>query len=153
MFKLVISILICQFAGIIGGLFTRYSIPVWYESLKKPFFIPPNWLFGPVWAVLYTMMGIAVYTIWRKGLRTDGIKSALEIFIFQLILNSLWPVVFFGGRSIAGGMIIIVFLWLAIVWTMRVFFNLSKTAFLLLMPYILWVSFALVLNLAFIILN
>jgi len=153
MFKLVISIIVCHLAGIIGGLFTRYSIPVWYENLKKPFFTPPDGVFGPVWITLYTMMGIAAYAIWRKGLRLPGIKQALEIFILQLTLNILWPIVFFGARSIAGGMIIIVLLWLAIAWTMAAFFNLSKTAFLLLTPYILWVSFALMLNLALLILN
>jgi benzodiazapine receptor len=146
MFKLAISIAVCHMAGIIGGLFTRNSIPVWYESLKKPFFTPPDWVFGPAWIALYTMMGIAVYAIWRKGLRAPGVKTAMAIFIFQLTLNSLWSVVFFGGRSIVGGMVVIVLLWLAIAWTMATFFKISKTAFLLIMPYILWVSFALVLN-------
>ncbi len=153
MFKLLISILLCQLAGVIGGLFTRYSMPLWYESLKKPFFNPPDRIFGPVWIILYTMMGIAAYTVWRKGLRTPGVRSALAIFVLQLSLNSLWPVVFFGGRSIGGGMIVIVFLWLAIVWTMAVFFNISKPAFFLLTPYILWISFALLLNSALLMLN
>ena len=153
MFKLVISIAVCHTAGIIGGFFTRNSIPVWYENLKKPFFTPPDWVFGPVWIVLYTMMGISIYAIWRKGLQAPGVKSAMAIFIFQLTLNILWPMIFFGGRSIDGGMVIIVLLWLAIAWTMAAFFNLSKTAFLLFTPYILWVSFALVLNAALGILN
>ena len=146
MLKLLISIVVCHMAGVMGGLFTRNSIPGWYENLKKPFFTPPDWVFGPAWITLYTMMGIALYAIWRKGWGAPGVKQALAIFILQLTLNSLWTVVFFGGRSILGGMVVIVFLWLAIAWTMAVFFNLAKAAFLLFVPYILWVSFALVLN-------
>lgn len=140
-------------AGIIGVFFTQNSIPVWYENLKKPFFTPPNGVFGPVWIVLYSVIGIAAYAIWRKGLRVPGVKQALAIFMLQLTLNALWSIVFFGARSIVGGMVIIVLLWLSIVWTMAVFFNLSKTAFLLIVPYILWVSFALVLNVALLMLN
>jgi len=153
MFKLLISILFCQLAGVIGGFFTRHSIPIWYASLNKPFFNPPGWVFGPVWIILYTMMGIAAYTVWHKGLRTRGVRSALAIFLLQLILNSLWSAVFFGGRSIGGGMVVIVLLWLAIAWTMAAFFNISKPTVFLLTPYILWVSFAFVLNLALLILN
>ena len=153
MLKLVISILICQCAGIIGALFTRQSIPEWYSYIIKPPFNPPNWVFGPVWTVLYVLMGIAAYLVWRKGYNKSGVRAALGIFLIQLGLNSLWSIVFFGGRSIIGGMVVIVLLWLAILRTMQAFFAVSKPACYILIPYILWVSFALVLNLAFLILN
>jgi translocator protein len=153
MLKLAISILMCQCAGIIGGLFTSQSIPGWYVYIKKPVFNPPDWVFGPIWTVLYFLMGIAAYLVWRKGYHKSGVRGALGLFLIQLGLNCLWPIVFFGGRSITGGMAVIVLLWLAIFLTMRAFFRVSKTTCYLLIPYILWVSFALVLNLALLRLN
>lgn len=153
MVKLFISLLICQCAGIVGALFTRQSIPGWYIYIKKPPFNPPDWIFGPVWTLLYILMGIALYLVWRKGYNTTGVRAALGIFLIQLGLNSLWSIVFFGGRSIIGGMVVIVLLWLAIFRTMQAFFAVSKPACYILIPYILWVSFALVLNLALLILN
>ena len=153
MIKLVISILACQCAGIIGSFFTRRSIPEWYALINKPFFNPPNWVFAPVWASLYTMMGISVYLVWRKDFYDRGIRAAIGIFLIQLGLNSLWSIVFFGGRSIIGGMVVIVLLWLMILRTMQVFFPISRQACYLLVPYIIWVSFALLLNLAFLVLN
>ncbi|HNX82649.1 MAG TPA: tryptophan-rich sensory protein [Candidatus Omnitrophota bacterium] len=153
MLKLVISILICQCAGIIGSLFTIRSIPTWYAFINKPTFTPPNWVFAPVWTILFTLMGIAAFLIWRKGLRTPGVKYTLSIFLLQLALNSLWSIVFFGSRSIVGGLAVIVFLWLAIVWTIKRFSAISKPAAALLIPYIAWVSFAVILNVAFEILN
>jgi tryptophan-rich sensory protein len=98
-------------------------------------------------------MGIAVFLVWRKGFHKSGVRAALVIFLVHLGLNSLWSIVFFGGRSIIGGMVVIVLLWLAILWTMRAFFAVSKPACYLLTPYILWVTFALVLNLALLRLN
>lgn len=151
--KLIISILICQGAGIVGALFTRNAISEWYLYLRKPFFNPPNWIFGPVWTLLYFLMGIAVYFVWRKGFYNKGVRAAIGIFLIQLGLNILWSIVFFGGRSIIGGMVVIVFLWLMILRTMQAFFPLSRQAYYLLIPYIIWVSFALVLNLAFLVLN
>ncbi len=151
--KLLISIFICQCAGIIGSFFTRRSIHEWYALIDKPFFNPPNWVFAPVWIILYTMMGISLFLIWRKGYYKSGVRAALGIFLIQLGLNSLWSIVFFGGRSIIGGMVVIVLLWLAILRTMYAFFAVSKPACYILIPYILWVSFALVLNLALLKLN
>ncbi len=153
MLKLVISILICQCAGIAGALFTRQSISEWYLYLRKPPFNPPNWIFGPVWTLLYILMGIAAFLVWRKGLYSNGVKAALGMFLIQLGLNTFWSIVFFGGRSIIGGLVVIVILWLSILRTMQVFFRLSKPAGYLLIPYIIWVGFALVLNLAFLVLN
>ncbi|MDD5428285.1 MAG: tryptophan-rich sensory protein [Candidatus Omnitrophica bacterium] len=146
MLKLIISIIVCHCAGIIGAVFTQKSIPGWYEHIKKPSFNPPGWVFGPVWVTLYTMMGIAAYIVWKKGFQFSGVKAALTAFLIQLILNSLWSIVFFGGRSIGGALVVIVFLWLSILWTMAAFFLVSRPACFLLLPYILWVSFAVVLN-------
>ena len=144
--KFVISLFLCQLAGGIGSVFTRSAISQWYVFIHKPAFTPPNWVFAPVWTILYALMGIALFLVWTKGLQVPGVKKALGVFLFQLALNSLWPIVFFGARSIFGGLVVIVVLWVAIVWTIRQFFALSKWAAALLVPYILWVSFALVLN-------
>jgi tryptophan-rich sensory protein len=153
MFKLVISILICQGAGIIGSFFTRRSIPEWYAYIHKPTFTPPNWVFAPVWTSLFTLMGVAAFLVWRKGQETPGVKAALGIFLLQLALNSLWSIVFFGGRSIAGGLAVIALLWAAILWTIKRFAAISKLAAALLIPYIAWVSFAFILNGALAMLN
>jgi len=153
MFKLAISIVICQCAGIIGSFFTRRSIPEWYAFINKPAFNPPNWVFAPAWVSLYTLMGISAFLVWRKGLRNPGVRSALMIFLLQLVLNSLWSIVFFGGRSIKGGLAVIALLWLAILWTIIRFFRISRPSAALLFPYIAWVSFAFFLNAALLILN
>jgi translocator protein len=153
MLKLFISILICQCAGIVGALFTRNAISEWYVYLRKPLFNPPDWIFGPVWTLLYILMGIAAYLVWRKGFYDQRVRAAIGIFLIQLGLNIVWSIVFFGYRSIIGGMLVIGCLWLTILWTMQAFFSLSKQACYLLIPYIIWVSFALVLNLAFLVLN
>lgn len=153
MFKLAISIFICQCAGFVGSLFTRAAIGQWYVFLNKPSFTPPNWIFAPVWTLLYVLMGIAAYLVWRRGLAELGVKRAMGVFLFQLFLNSLWSIIFFGLRSILGGFVVIVLLWLAILCTIRAFFSISKLAAGLLIPYIAWVSFALILNWAIVLLN
>ena len=142
----VVAVLICQGAGLIGSVATFPSIPTWYATLEKPFFNPPNWLFGPVWIALYTLMGISAFLVWRKGIRDRQVKVALGIFVAQLILNSLWSIVFFGLHSLLGGLIVILPLWVAILLSIVTFYRISKTAGVLLIPYILWVSFATLLN-------
>ena len=144
--KLLASIILCQLAGIIGSLATVPAIPTWYASLKKPSFSPPNWIFGPVWAGLYTLMGISLFMVWQRRAGHPQPKTALFFFFIQLILNALWSVAFFGLRSPLFGLIAIVLLWIAILLTMISFFGISKAAVLLLLPYILWVSFAVLLN-------
>lgn len=144
--KLIVSILICQLAGFIGSIFTAPSIPTWYASLKKPGFSPPNWVFAPVWIILFLLMGISLYIIWNRGLEHEKVKSAIIIFSVQLILNILWSFLFFGLKSPFLAFLEIILLWLVILINIIRFYNISKTAGLLLLPYILWVSFAAVLN-------
>ena len=145
--RLVASIVICQGAGLIGSVFTTPAIPTWYAALRKPSFSPPNWLFAPVWITLFTLMGVSAFLVWRRGLDDPQVKIALTIFAIQLILNTSWSLVFFGLRSPLGGLIVISVLWVAILLTILNFFKISTTAGIVLMPYILWVSFAGVLNL------
>jgi benzodiazapine receptor len=151
--KLVVSVVACQCAGVIGSIFTTPAIPTWYATLEKPFFTPPNWLFAPAWITLYLLMAIAAFLIWRKGLGQEGVKSALLIFLVQLVLNALWSVVFFGLQSPLWGMVVILALWVAILLTIIKFFKLSTAAGSLMLPYILWVSFASALNIAIFVLN
>lgn len=152
-FKLIISIVTCELVGILGSVFTVSSIPTWYAALSKPPFSPPNWIFGPVWTLLYFLMGIAFYLIWKQGLNNKKVKFAAKLFLVQLALNFVWSPAFFGLQSPLLGLIIIIFMWIAIVFTMKKFYPLSKPAFYLMVPYILWVSFATVLNAAILVLN
>lgn len=151
--QLVVSLVICQLAGFVGSIFTTPAIPTWYASLAKPAFTPPNWLFAPAWTTLFVLMGLAAFLVWRKGLAERAARVALAIFALQLALNILWSVAFFGLRSPLGGLIVIALLWFAILLTILSFSRLSRAAGLLLLPYILWVSFAAVLNGAILVLN
>ncbi len=144
--KLLISVAVCLAAGFIGSFFTSSSIPTWYAALNKPFFNPPNWLFAPVWTLLYILMGVALYLVWNTDLKTSAIKTAIIIFVVQLILNVLWSLLFFGMKAPLYAFIEIIILWLAIAFTMIKFYPISPTAAYLLLPYILWVSFASILN-------
>jgi benzodiazapine receptor len=152
-YRLVVSIVACQCAGLIGSIFTRSAIPTWYATLQKPSFTPPNWLFAPAWVTLYVLMGISAFLIWRGGLDDRRVRTGLVIFLVQLILNALWSVAFFGLESPLYGVIVIVALWVAILFTLLKFFRLSTTAGILLIPYILWVSFAAALNISIFVLN
>ena len=144
--KLVASVVVCQLAGIIGSVFTASSVSTWYAALRKPSFTPPGWLFGPVWISLYALMGVAAYLVWRNGLNQREVRIALSLFVAQLILNALWSATFFGFRSPLAGLVDISALWVLIVLTIFYFLRVSATAGLLLVPYIVWVSFAAVLN-------
>jgi benzodiazapine receptor len=140
--KLIFSIFLCQLAGLIGSVFTTPAISSWYTYLNKPNFNPPNWLFAPVWVSLYTLMGISLYLVWQK----KNNQAAIKIFLAQLILNSLWSIIFFGLRQPFWAFIEIIFLWSLILLTIFRFQKISKIASLLLIPYLLWVSFASFLN-------
>ncbi|MGB9301314.1 MAG: TspO/MBR family protein [Anaerolineae bacterium] len=151
--RLVVSIVACQLAGGIGAIFTTPAIPTWYASLNKPSFNPPNTVFFPVWTTLYTLMGIAAFMVWRKGLHERRVRVALGIFVIQLVLNTAWTIIFFGLYSLFGAVIAIVFLWIAILINIVTFWRISKVAGALLIPYILWVSFAGILNISVWMLN
>jgi tryptophan-rich sensory protein len=150
---IVIAIVICELAGIIGAVFTSPSIAGWYARLAKPAFNPPNWIFGPVWTVLYALMGLAAYLVYEKGVKRPEVARALTVFAVQLLLNTLWSIVFFGVHMILGALVVIVLLWVMILATILVFRGISKAAACLLVPYILWVSFATVLNISLYVLN
>lgn len=144
--KLIVSILICQMAGVIGSIFTFSSIPTWFATIKKPFFMPPNWVFGPAWLILYTLMGISAYLIYEKGIKKKNVRSALIIFAAQLVLNSLWSILFFGLQSPFLAFVEIIPLWFMILFTIIKFYQIDRTAAYLLIPYILWGSFAVILT-------
>ena len=151
--KLIVSIIACQFAGLIGSLFTAPAISTWYATLEKPLFTPPNWLFAPAWITLYLLMAVSASIVWKKGLSDRPVKTSLVIFLIQLILNALWSVIFFGLQSPLYGIIVIVALWIVILLTIIKFFRLSTLAGVLLLPYIGWVTFAATLNVSIFILN
>ncbi len=151
--KLLISVVGCELIGILGTFFTASAIPTWYATLDKPFFAPPNWIFGPVWTLLYFLMGISLYIIWTSKSKKTVKKTAISFFLVQLALNFIWSPLFFGLRSPLLGLIDIVAMWAFIVLTIKKFYPISKTAAYLLYPYIAWVSFATVLNAAILFLN
>lgn len=144
--KLAISWLVCYLAGTIGSLFTQPAVESWYQSLIKPGFSPPDWLFAPVWLVLYALMGIAVYLIWRSGLENKSARTAFVIFFIHLLINVGWSIVFFGFQNIFWGLMTIMILWGFILFLLLAFRRVSKLAAVLLVPYWLWVTFAGVLN-------
>lgn len=145
-FRLVFSVIICQGAGILGAVFTApVTRSPWYTSLNKPFFQPPNWLFGPVWIILYLMMGIALFLLWQNGPKPFS-APVWWFFAMQLVLNTLWSALFFGLKSPGTALMEIVLLWLAIFLTILPLHAISKTAFWLMIPYLAWVSFASLLN-------
>ena len=145
--KLLFAIILCNMAGIIGSLFTFSAIPTWYATLIKPEFNPPNWIFGPVWTTLYILMGVSLYLIWKQYEKGKNAKPALTIFSAQLVLNALWSILFFGLQSPLYGLICIIPLWISIAAMIAKFYPLSRNAALLQIPYLLWVSFATILNL------
>jgi len=167
--KIVVSIIICELAGIIGAFFTTPAIGAWYGGLNKPSFSPPNWIFGPVWTALFVLMGISLYLVWSKKwrvkneLRFKDRKPAnklsqkflsgswqkaniILIFVLQLVLNVLWSIIFFGFHFPGLAFFELLMLWFAIVFTIVNFYRVSKSAAWLLLPYVLWVSFAGILN-------
>jgi tryptophan-rich sensory protein len=149
--KLAASILITNLIGIIGSIFTSQSITTWYQTIQKPPFTPPNWLFAPAWITLYTLMGISLYLAWEKGLKKN--RPALYVFSIQLILNALWSFLFFGLKNPFYGLIGISALWIAIALNIWYFYKISKKSAYLLIPYFVWVGFAFILNYYIFILN
>lgn len=150
--KFVGSILLAFLAGGIGSLATVPNITTWYAALDKPFFNPPNWVFGPVWTVLYVLMGLSFYLVWRAPYKKSK-RAAVGAFFVQLALNALWSLVFFGLHLPWLAVAVIVCLLVAIWVCMRLFWRISKPAASLLVPYLLWVTFATCLNVGVAVLN
>jgi tryptophan-rich sensory protein len=148
-----IAIIIPQIAGAIGSIFSFSSIPTWYTTLVRPSIAPPNWVFGPVWTTLFLLMGISSFIIYQKGINRPDVRRALYVFFIQLILNATWSILFFGLNDIGAALIEIVGLWVIILANIILFWRISKIAGYILIPYILWVSFASYLNYTFFILN
>ena len=151
--KYVLSIGICLAAGGLGTIFTISSIPTWYAHLIKPAFSPPNWLFGPVWTILYILMGVSLALVWVKVVKTERVREALMLFGVQLFLNAIWSPIFFGAKDLTLALIVIILMWFFILKTILAFGKVNKTASYLLYPYIAWVSFASILNFSVWILN
>ncbi len=152
-FKLLIAVIGCELVGIISTPFTLSAIPAWYSTLNKPPFSPPNWIFGPVWTILYFLMGVSAFLVWKQGLKKKQVKEALLVFLTQLFFNFIWSILFFGLHSPILGLLDIIILWVLILITIVKFHKISKLAAYLLVPYILWVSFATILNFYIWILN
>jgi len=148
-----IAVLVVFAASFIGNAATMPNIPTWYADLQKPWFTPPNWLFGPVWSLLYTGLIIAFYRILRQDPQTPGRRRAILVFCAQIALNALWSIAFFGLRSPALGLVVIVFLWLSIVANMMAFRRIDRPSSWAFPPYLAWVTFAAALNVAIFALN
>lgn len=138
---LALSILVASSAGWLGALTTDVA---WYRALERPDWAPPGWLFGPVWSVLYVLMGVAAFWVWRAG--GPRARGALTLYAFQLVLNAAWSPLFFGLRQPGWALLVLVVLWIAILATLVAFARIRRGAAYLLVPYLAWVTFAGVLD-------
>ncbi|SKB30273.1 TspO/MBR family protein [Maribacter arcticus] len=143
---IIIGIVICSTIGFLSSVVTQSSVNGWYMTLNKPSFNPPNWIFAPVWTALYILMGISAGWVWAKGFHHKWVKTGLYHFGFQLLLNGLWSIVFFGLQQPFWGLLVILTLLVVLILTIKWFKVVSKVAAILLIPYLLWVCFATVLN-------
>ncbi|MEC4004596.1 TspO/MBR family protein [Flavobacterium sp. SUN052] len=145
--RISVVLMTCLVIGYLSGMVTRESITTWYPTLVKPVFNPPNWIFAPVWTILYIMMGVAGGLVWTK-LESDpeNVKKAFKFFVLQLALNALWSFIFFYLHNVLLALIEVVLLLLMIYETYKQFFKIDKNAGRLLIPYMLWVSFATILT-------
>ena len=152
--SLAIAILTVEIVGASGSVFTIQSLDPWYETLQQPLVAPPNWVFGPVWTTLFALIGVALWLVWRQmEAAPRETRSALGIFAIHFVFNVGWSAVFFGLRELGWGLVVIGLLWVLIVTTMWAFDRVDRRASLLLVPYLLWVSFAVYLNYRFWVLN
>lgn len=158
---LLFSIVFSFLPGFFGSIFTSRSIPTWYAYLNKPSFNPPNFIFGPVWTTLYVLIGISFYFVLLKRSDKKNVKGkdktlfdkAIKIFVIQLFLNGLWSILFFGFQDVLLALIEIAVLWIVIILNIYFFYKIEKKSAYLLIPYLLWVSFASFLNYNILILN
>jgi translocator protein len=151
--KLILSIVACQVAGSMGSIFTNMSVSSWYPTLVKPWFTPPAGVIPAVWILLFTLMGVSLFLVWREGFSRPEVKLAIHFFAAQLVVNILWSASFFGLRSPLAGLVVIIVLWITILLTMVKIWPVSRNAAVMLVPYIIWVSFAAYLNYSLLMLN
>ena len=150
--KFLVSILLPLSLGAIAGMFTSQSVPEWYATLNRPSFNPSNWIFGPVWTTLYILMGISFFLIWKQ--EASKVRNrAILIFLLQLLLNFAWSFIFFYFNMIGLALVEIILLWISIVMMLVVFYKIKPIASYINIPYLLWVTFATVLNASYYILN
>jgi tryptophan-rich sensory protein len=146
-FKFIVALAVCFSASGLGALFMAGdSLNTWYAQLQKPSFTPPDWVFGPAWTILYLLMAISVFLIWNKGLDYPKVKQSIGLFLIQLALNAIWTPLFFGFHLILPAFIEIIILWFAILVTILAFKRISLRASILLIPYLIWVGYATILN-------
>jgi tryptophan-rich sensory protein len=150
--KLIISILLPLSVGAIAGMFTSQAVPIWYASLNRPSFSPPNWVFGPVWTSLYVLLGISFFLIWKEKASKER-DLAIKVFSIQMLLNFAWSFLFFYFNLIGVALIEIILLWTSIAAMMYLFYKIKPFAAYLNIPYLLWVSFATILNAGYYFLN
>ncbi|WP_106790690.1 TspO/MBR family protein [Aquimarina sp. Aq78] len=146
LFRIGIAVLICGLIGFLSSIATQTSVNTWYAALNKPSFTPPNWIFGPMWVLLYIMMGIAAGIVWSKGFYHKWVKTALYHFGFQLLLNAAWSIFFFGLQNPLIALLDIIALFILLLFTIKWFTVVNSTAAYLLIPYVVWVAFATALN-------
>lgn len=146
--KFIISIIIPVAVGAVAGFFTASSVSSWFATIEKPSFNPPNWIFSPVWTLIYILMGLAFYFVWKTDAAKALKNKAIIFYAVQLFLNFLWSFIFFYAHNIFGALVDIVLLWIMIAATIYWFGKINKTAAWLLVPYLCWVSFATALNFA-----
>lgn len=151
--RVFIAVAVCLSVGALSGFATQTSVDTWYAGLNKPWFNPPNWVFGPVWTVLYILMGIAAGLVWARGFHHKWVKTALYHFGFQLLYNASWSIVFFGLQRPLAALFVLLILLLLIVLTIRWFRIVNPKAAYLMVPYLLWVVFAGILNFSIVQLN
>lgn len=147
--RIAIAVVITLAVGLLSSLAVAGSITTWYAALVRPWFAPPDWIFGPVWTTLYILMGIGAGQVWNAGIALPDVRRALGLYAVQLVLNAAWSVIFFGLHALGGALIELSILWVLIILTMFAFARVRRTSAWLLLPYICWVSFAFILNLAF----
>ncbi len=144
--SLLFWITLCELAGIAGSVFTVSAIPTWYATLNRPSFSPPNWLFGPVWVILYMLMGIAIALVRQHTAMKNRVQKATQLFLVHLAANALWSPIFFGTKNIPLSFVVIGFVWVSIILLIFRFYEIEKKSAYLLLPYLAWISFATVLN-------
>jgi tryptophan-rich sensory protein len=153
MVRIGIAVMVCLLIGFLSGFATQSSVDTWYAGLNKPTFNPPNWLFGPVWTVLYILMGVAAGLVWSRGFHHRWVKTALYYFGFQLLFNAAWSIVFFGMQDPGWALVILLALIVLIGFTIKWFRIVNRLSAYLMLPYLLWVIFAGILNYKIIELN